>query len=220
MRSFNKKCVLYLVAGAAFIMLSSCTSLPKMATLQPIPEYPEDTGGWQTTATCVLVAEEPQTPVDEILKRFSAAGYTVSLAPPGYLTRQQRLSVNKAIVVESFYAVPMTFSDGNCIDGKIKISVHDTANLGKGGTFEARTRFISQPIDLKSKPGGKELLKELKTDPKKVVKVPDILGKDPQTTTSAYLNGKVYIAEGNIFDNLMNNLLCQPEVRLALAPAS
>lgn len=215
----NRKCFLVVMGCATLLVFSSCVTLPKMATLEPLPEYPQDAGGWQTSETCVLAAEGAHVPVAEIAERMGAEGYTVSLPPPGYLTRQQRLSVNKAFVVETYYAAPMNFSDGSCVESKIRVTIHDTASLSKSGPFEARARSITQPVNLKSVPGGKELLKALKSDPTKVSEVPELLGKDPTTTTAFMKDNKIYITEGNVFDMLMNNLFCQPEVRLALAPA-
>jgi len=71
-------------------------------------------------------------------------------------------------------------------------------------------------VDLRKVPGGKELLKEIKSDPSKVAQVPELLGKDPQETKAFMKDKKLYIAEGDVFAMLMENLLCQPEFRKAL----
>jgi len=198
------------------VLVTSCTSLPKLATLQPIPEYPEDRGGWDTSGRCVLVSESAYVPMEKIMGALRDAEYTICRAPDGYLTREARISVDKAVRIEDYAAVSSSFQDGSSTDSSIVVTVHDTEHLKQYGPFSAQARSITQMVDLRKVPGGKELLKEIKSDPSKVAQVPELLGKDPQETKAFMKDKKLYIAEGDVFAMLMENLLCQPEFRKAL----
>ncbi len=214
---FYRTCA-FLAVIFALLSLTSCTSLPKLSTLQPIPEYPDDCGGWETSARCVVVYEnDVYLPMQRIVNTLMNEGYTVSQPPAGYLTREARLSVDKAFKIENYTTRRRVFLDGSCVDSNIMLTVHDTKHLKQCGSFSAQARSTTQMVDLRKVPGGKELLKEIKEDPSKVAQVPEFLGKDPQESRAFMKDKKLYIAEGDVFPMLMKNLLCQPELRKALS---
>ena len=173
-----------LLAIFSIFTLVSCNSLPKLSTLQPMPEYPKDNGNWDTSVRCVIDSDSAGIPMQDIMNYFNNTGYTICAPPAGYLTREFRISVDKALIIEDYETISQVFRDGSATDGHIAVVVHDTKHLQKYGPFIAQARSTTQMVNIRKVPGGKELLKEIKKDPEEVTKVLDLLDKDPKKTTA------------------------------------
>lgn len=197
------------MALVLLITLASCASLPKLSTLQPIPEYPEDQGGWDTSSRCAIDSQE-------VMVALRDAGYTTSAPPLGYLTREARISVDKAVVIKDYGITPRSFRDGSSIDSYIVVTVYDTKLLKQYGPFTAQARSVTKIVNLKKVAGGKELLKEIKKDSSKVTEALELLGEDPQKTKAFVKDKKIWVADRDVFIILMENLLCQSDFRIAL----
>ena len=215
-RCFVKK-VAVLSTAVFLISLSSCTSLPKLSSLEPIPAYPEDRGGWDTSSRCVVFSDNSIAPTQRILTAIGDAGYSTCGPPAGYITREVRLSVDKALRIDSYSSAQRVFQDGSATESSIVVTVHDTKHLTQYGPFSAQARSITQKVNLQKIPGGKELLKQIKEDPSKVDRVPELLGKDPLKVTAFVQDKNVYVSDEDVTEILMRNLLSQPEFRGALA---
>jgi hypothetical protein len=210
----------FLVFAAVLVCLSSCVSLPKLSSLEPMPEYPKDPGSWDTSAKCVVVSENETVPVADFKAILNEAGYTICDEPLGYLTRKIRLGVDKAIVIEAYTAENRLFQDGSCIDASITVSIHDTQSIQGYGPFSAQARSITKEVDLRDVSGGKDLLEEIKRDESRVSQVPELIGEDSEKVSAYVKDGDVYITDGNVFPIVMKNLLSQPDTRKALSKES
>ena len=143
-------------------------------------------------------------------KILEEAGYSISPTPSGYLTRKERLSVDKVIRVSSFFRKNKQFRDGFASELFLRVMVYDSEKMEKIGSFDSMGRSTGRLVNLRKIPGGKVLYKEILKDPSKVDQVPEFLGKDPKKVKAILSNKNIYILEGDesamLKENLLNNL--------------
>ena len=169
----KSRCLLYFILIICIIASSSCATYPKIAELEPIPQYGPERTDWDTSAKCVVMqsssakmadanmaqiyqqsyggqvrnfvhANSTQAACLQMVRLLEDRGYTIVPEETGYLTRAERKAVDKVISVNNCFSNYIYGSDGTCTQAQIAVSVYDIEQGKTVATASARSRVFGE----------------------------------------------------------------------------